>query len=90
VGVADDASPTGELDRTGRALEVAMICEALTDAGLSLSDVDGVTHATSSIGMAEYLGIHPRFTDSTNTADPATRSMSSTLPPPSPPGSARW
>jgi acetyl-CoA acetyltransferase len=67
VGVADDASPTGELDLTGRALEVAMICEALDDAGLSLSDVDGVTHATSSIGLAEYLGIHPCFTDSTNT-----------------------
>jgi len=65
--VADDASPTGELDLTGRALESAMICEALDDAGLSMSDVDGVTHAISSIGLAEYLGIHPRFTDSTLT-----------------------
>jgi acetyl-CoA acetyltransferase len=26
-----------------------------------------VCHATSSVGLAEYLGIHPRFTDSTNT-----------------------
>jgi acetyl-CoA acetyltransferase len=67
VGIADDVSPTGELDRTGRALEVAMILEALDDAGLSLSDVDGVCHAESSMGLAEYLGIHPRFTDSTMT-----------------------
>jgi acetyl-CoA acetyltransferase len=67
VGVADDASPTGELALYGRALEAAMIGEALADAGLSLSDVDGVTHATSSMGLAEYLGIHPRFTDSTLT-----------------------
>jgi acetyl-CoA acetyltransferase len=67
VGVADDASPTGELELTGRALEAAMICEALADAGLSMSDVDGVTHSSSSVGLAEYLGIHPRFTDSTNT-----------------------
>jgi acetyl-CoA acetyltransferase len=67
VGVADAVSPTGELDRHGRALEAAMIREALDDAGLALSDVDGVCHAQSSVGLAEYLGIHPRFTDSTNT-----------------------
>ncbi len=36
VGVADDVSPTGELTRTGRELEVAMILAALEDAGLSL------------------------------------------------------
>jgi acetyl-CoA acetyltransferase len=67
VGVADAVSPTGELDRHGRALEAAMIREALDDAGLTLADVDGVCQATSSVGLAEYLGIHPRFTDSTNT-----------------------
>jgi acetyl-CoA acetyltransferase len=67
VGVADDASPTGELDKYGRALEADMIAKALDDAGLSLSDVDGVCHAGSSMGLAEYLGIHPRYTDSTNT-----------------------
>jgi acetyl-CoA acetyltransferase len=44
-----------------------MIAEALNDAGLSLSDVDGVCHATSSMQLAEYIGIHPTFTDSTNT-----------------------
>jgi acetyl-CoA acetyltransferase len=67
VGVADDCSPTGELDDHGRALEARMVREALADAGLDLADVDGVCHAQSAMGFAEYLGIHPRFTDSTNT-----------------------
>jgi acetyl-CoA acetyltransferase len=67
VGVADDVSPTGELDRTGRELEVAMILAALEDAGLTLGDVDGVCHAESAAGLAEYLGIHPVFVDSTMT-----------------------
>lgn len=67
VGVADDVSPTGELDLTGRALEAKMIREALDDAGLSPSDVDGICHTGSSMQLAEYLGITPRFTDSTNT-----------------------
>ena len=63
VGVADAASPTGELDLHGRALEAAMVREALDDAGLTLDDVDGVCHHQSSMAFAEYLGIHPRFTD---------------------------
>jgi acetyl-CoA acetyltransferase len=67
VGVADDVSPTGELDRRGQHLEAAMVREALADAGLSLADVDGVCHSQSSMQLAEYLGIHPRFTDSTST-----------------------
>src|SRR5580692_3820926 len=67
VGVADDVSPTGELERTGRELEVAMVLDALDDAGLTLADVDGVCHAESSMGLAEYLDIHPTFTDSTMT-----------------------
>jgi acetyl-CoA acetyltransferase len=67
VGVADDCSPTGELDDHGRALEARMVREALADAGLDLADVDGVCHAQSAMGFAEYLGVHPRFTDSTNT-----------------------
>jgi acetyl-CoA acetyltransferase len=71
VGVADDVSPTGELDRHGRALEAAMIHDALADAGLTLADVDGVSHWQSSILFAEYLGIHPRYTDSTNTGGSA-------------------
>jgi acetyl-CoA acetyltransferase len=67
VGVADDVSPTGELELTGRALEVSMVLAALDDAGLTLADVDGVCHAESSMGFAEYLGVHPTFTDSTMT-----------------------
>ena len=67
VGVSDAASPTGLLELHGRALEAAMIQEALDDAGLTLDDVDGVCHTSSSMGLAEYLGIHPTFTDSTNT-----------------------
>ncbi|MDA8057049.1 MAG: acetyl-CoA acetyltransferase [Actinomycetota bacterium] len=67
VGVADDASPTGELERSGRDLEVAMVAAALEDAGLTRDDVDGVCHTSSSMRLAEALGIHPTFTDSTNT-----------------------
>jgi acetyl-CoA acetyltransferase len=67
VGVADEVSPTGELGSSGRALEAAVIKQALDDAGLTLADVDGVCHSASSMGLAEYLGIHPTFTDSTNT-----------------------
>jgi len=65
VGVADIASPTGELDTRGRALEVAMIRAALDDAGLTLDDVDGVCHAGSPTALAEFLGIQPRYVDGT-------------------------
>jgi acetyl-CoA acetyltransferase len=71
VGVADAVSPTGELDIRGRALEAAMVHEALMDAGLTLADVDGVCSADiglfGSVSLAEYLDIRPVFTDSTNT-----------------------
>ncbi|MGI8757092.1 MAG: acetyl-CoA acetyltransferase [Acidimicrobiales bacterium] len=67
VGVADAVSPTGRLDLRGRALEAAMAPEALTDAGLTLADVDGVCHHQSSMAFAEYLGIEAHFTDSTMT-----------------------
>ena len=65
VGVADAASPTGELETRGRVLEAAMIREALDDAGLGLTDVDGVCCSGIATGIAEYLGIHPRFVDGT-------------------------
>ena len=67
VGVADDVSPTGELDRFGRDLEVAMVLDALDDAGLTLADVDGVCHPESAVAFAEYLGVHPTFVESTMT-----------------------
>ncbi len=67
VGVADDVSPTGELDRFGRDLEVAMVLDALADAGLTVADVDGVCHPESAVAFAEYLGVHPTFVESTMT-----------------------
>jgi acetyl-CoA acetyltransferase len=76
VGVADAASPTGALGSSVRAWEVAMVREALADAGLSLLDVDGLFSCTGgalmhSVELAEHLGIHPRWTDSTNTGGSA-------------------
>jgi len=65
VGVADAASPTGELEIRGRVLEAAMIREALDDAGLGLGDVDGVCCSGIATGIAEYLGVRPRFVDGT-------------------------
>jgi len=66
VGVADAVSPTGELELTGRALEAAVIKEALDDAGLAVDDVDGVcVGGFNPAGLAEYLGIHPRFVECT-------------------------
>jgi len=65
VGVADAASPTGELDSHGRALEAAMVHEALADAGLTLDDVDGVAYAGMAGGFAEYLGVRPTYLDGT-------------------------
>jgi acetyl-CoA acetyltransferase len=65
VGVADAASPTGELEHHGRALEAEMVRQALDDAGLTLADVDGVCYGGMATGLAEYLGVHPRFIDGT-------------------------
>ena len=74
VGVADMASPTGELDLHGRALEVAVLKAALDDAGLTPGDVDGICYAggmgMGSVQLAEFLGIRPTFTDSTTPAMP--------------------
>jgi acetyl-CoA acetyltransferase len=67
VGVADAVSPTGVLDVHGRVLEAAMVREALADAGLTIDDVDGVCYGGMAPGIAEYLGIHPRFVDGTMT-----------------------
>jgi acetyl-CoA acetyltransferase len=70
AGVADAASPTGDLDQRGRILEVAMIREALDDAGLTIDDVDGVCSADpgmGSLGLAEHLGVQPTWVDSTMT-----------------------
>jgi acetyl-CoA acetyltransferase len=44
---------------------------AIADAGLKLSDVDGIfaatsTHAFPTLSVAEYFGLRPRFVDGTN------------------------
>lgn len=65
VGVADEVSPTGELDRHGRPLEAAMVRAALDDAGLTIGDVDGVCYAGFAGGLAEYLGVRARYLDGT-------------------------
>ena len=49
VGVADAVSPTGQLELRGRALEAAMVKEALDDAGLTLVDIDGVWLANTTM-----------------------------------------
>jgi acetyl-CoA acetyltransferase len=72
VGVADEVSSSGIIDIPLRELEARVITEALTDAGLSLRDVDGLCTCTGgtlmhSVELAEYLGITPRFTDATQT-----------------------
>jgi len=68
VGVADIASPTGQLDRSDRALQFDMIAAALADAGLTIADVDGVFAAgfgMVAMDLAEALRIEPTFTDDT-------------------------
>ena len=67
VGVADRASPTGVVDVRGRVLEATMVREALADAGLEVDDVDGICYGGAAPGIAEYLGIHPKFVDGTMT-----------------------
>lgn len=69
VGVADLVSPTGELGLDEVALHALAARDAVADAGLSIADVDAVFAAGaygSSMEVAEYLGIQPRYTDSTS------------------------
>jgi len=70
VGAVDEVSPTGELHMTERELEVKLVHAALADAGLKLSDVDGLFVTgmmMPSMELAEHLGIRPRYTDTTMT-----------------------
>lgn len=67
VGVAE--SDLGITGKTRFQLQAQAILGALADAGLSLTDVDGLaTNGLSRFSvsaMAEYLGIYPKWTDST-------------------------
>jgi acetyl-CoA acetyltransferase len=42
-----------------------MIQTALADAGLTIADVDGIAYGGMPTGLAEYLGVRPRFLDGT-------------------------
>lgn len=70
VGVADAVSATGVLGISERTLEIQMIKAALDDAGLDISDVDGICCTgmmMPTMELAEHLGIAPRWTNSTMT-----------------------
>ncbi|WP_420391493.1 acetyl-CoA acetyltransferase [Acuticoccus sp.] len=65
---------TGVMSSEGRS-EVEMMADAarmaLADAGIAMSEVDGVfaataVHAMASMSLAEHLGIRPRYSDNTN------------------------
>jgi len=69
VGVAE--SDLGKVPgKTALELQGQAARLALIDAGLTLADVDGVFAHTddrfSSLQLAEYLGLRPRFTDTSN------------------------
>jgi acetyl-CoA C-acetyltransferase len=58
-------------DRSVSQIHAEVALGALLDAGLSMSDVDGYFCDSSAgfgpISMVEYLGLHPRYVDSTET-----------------------
>ncbi|MGK2939161.1 MAG: acetyl-CoA acetyltransferase [Solirubrobacteraceae bacterium] len=66
AGIGDAPRGSTPLDLIGEAAAVA-----LADAGLRMTDVDGLFTASAYYGMpnlnvGEYLGVRPRFSDSTN------------------------
>lgn len=70
VGAIDAVSPTGVLGVSERDLEVQMVKGALDNAGLKVSDVDGLFGTgmmMPTMELAEHMGITPRYTDSTMT-----------------------
>jgi acetyl-CoA acetyltransferase len=70
VGVADEVSPTGVLERYGRDLHTSVARAALDDAGLTFADVDGlaaVGNLMQASELAEHLGVRPRWVDNTMT-----------------------
>ena len=58
-------------DRSVPQIHAEVALGALADAGLSLSDVDAYfcdsTAGFGPVSMVEYLGLHPRYIDSTET-----------------------
>ena len=67
VGVAESDEIGKVPDKSPLAHHAEAAINALDDAGLSLSDVDGLlTAGWSTLDVAEYLGVVPRFTDTTS------------------------
>jgi acetyl-CoA acetyltransferase len=70
VGIGEDGIGVAEPGSTPLDLIARSTTRALHDAGLQMSDVDGLFTASAyyqlpSINVAEYLGLRPRFSDST-------------------------
>lgn len=66
VGVGQTAMGEAVPDRSVLELTAEASVKALADAGLKLSDVDGVFAAQGPGGIAEYLGLRPRYVDGTS------------------------
>jgi acetyl-CoA acetyltransferase len=67
VGVAESDQIGRVPEKSPLALHAEAARNALDDAGLKLSDVDAYfTAGYSTYDLAEYLGLEPRFTDSTS------------------------
>lgn len=65
VGVAE-SDEIGRVQKSNLQLHAESAYNALEDAGLSIKDVDGLmTAGTSTLTLGEYLGVNPRFTDTT-------------------------
>ena len=59
VGVAE-SDEIGRVEKSNLQLHAEAAYNALEDAGLSMSDVNGLmTAGTSTINLGEYLGINP-------------------------------
>ena len=70
VGVADEVSPTGVVERYGRDLHTSVARAALDDAGLTFGEVDGIAavgNLMQASELAEHLGVRPRWVDNTMT-----------------------
>ncbi len=66
VGAAE-SDELGYLEnrRSDLQLSTEAAYNALEDAGLRKADVDAIFAGGNTLGLAEHMGIHPRFTDST-------------------------
>ena len=65
---ASESDEIGVLpDKSALALHAEAARNALSDAGLAITDVDGLfTAGVTSVQLGEYLGIVPRYSDGTN------------------------